>query len=161
MVIYNDPEAGLLFVEYLPILERLPNGRALMAGGRTVVLDPPDMRHWMENHKIRCEISEADARYFAKRCGKTLSPGFLLRKRVLAREQVGDEQHLPDRLEMILYAFEHGDGGIYRWKRIAELAGLHADSRLRGNLSELKRLGYLTWDRRTGYARTDKPFWSP
>jgi hypothetical protein len=64
---------------------------------------------------------------------------------------------LTDRHELILAVFKDHDPGPFRWRRIAELASLGADSSLRTDLSTLRRLGYLDNDG-LGYTRTDKPY---
>jgi hypothetical protein len=74
-----------------------------------------------------------------------------------ATPQQDKATHLPARLELILGVFDDHGLGPFRWRRIAELSGLHANPQLRSDLSALRRLEYLDNDGR-GYTRTNKPY---
>jgi hypothetical protein len=64
---------------------------------------------------------------------------------------------LRDRLELILAVFDKDNPGPFRAKEIAKRSGLHYDSHLRSDLSQLKQLKFLNKDGR-GYTRTDNPY---
>jgi hypothetical protein len=76
---------------------------------------------------------------------------------ILGSGDTGTDERLRDRLELILAVFKDHGPGPFRWRRIATLADLHPDSRLRFDLSQLKTLGLLSNDG-GGYRRTDKPY---
>jgi hypothetical protein len=100
-------------------------------------------------------VTREEAREMFREAGKDMPPESEDRPETEGVES--GREPLPGRLELILDVFKTHGSGPHRGKVIADLAQLEYNSDLRGDLAQLKRLGYLLNDGR-GYERTGKPY---